>query len=67
MPKGLTMNAMRKILICAILLSAIVAVYSAEDTANKTEQSRQLAVEGPDELGRRKRHRFGHFGHLCKN
>lgn len=63
-------SSLRQFLICAILLSAFVAVYSLEDAAGKSESQSGLKrdliqTSDASEMARKRRHRFGH--HLCKN
>lgn len=61
--------SLRQFLICAIVLSAFVAVYSLEDAAvakdeSSTDKVQDLIEGSASDMARRRKHRFGH--HLCK-
>lgn len=61
--------SLRQFLICAIVLSAFVAVYSLEDAVvakdeNSTDKVQDLIGGSVSDMARRRKHRFGH--HLCK-
>lgn len=63
------MNSLRQFLICAILFSAILAVYSLDNdsvnTKGELEAGKQdVTQSSASEMARRRRHRFGQ--HLCK-
>lgn len=60
-------SLLRQFLVFAILLSAIVAVYSLENATDVEKSVNQDSLPSPDasEMARRRRHRFGN--HLCKN
>lgn len=63
------MNNLRFFLICAIVFSAFVAVYSLEDAEVAKDEgvpkgAADLIQGSASEMARRRRHRFGH--HLCK-
>lgn len=58
------MKSLRQFLVCAIVISAFVAVYSLED-ASDPKGNVQIADASASDMARRRRHRFGH--HLCKN